>query len=171
MDNGIAAIEGGYAIGGYTGSSGFDYLDGLHVPTLGGNDVYVVTLAEQGNANWAGLIGGTGNDNLSGFHSDEEGGVLLAGFSYSTTFDCEPTRFVENEVSNVGSYVVRLQPRRPGGQVILLEHDFVPTNWSTHWVQAPIWIGSVLHREKPWGDTPPKLTVRPAMRPSRQLAS
>lgn len=132
---GFVAIDGGYAIGGYTGGSGFDYLDGLDVPSLGGNDGYLVTLSEQGQADWVGVIGGAGNDIAWHFRSDGAGGVLATGYSSSTEFDFDPTAFVAETVPNVGSFVLRLQPRRPGTQVKMFEHDFEPTNWSTHWVQ------------------------------------
>ncbi len=136
VSGGFVAIDGGYAATGYTGASGFTYLDGLNVASMGSNDVWLVTFSEEGIANWAGLVGGSSIDYVVSVASDQDGGVLLSGFSSSATFDFEPTAYVGRAVDRVGSYLLQLKPRKAGTQIALFEHDFESTNWSTHWVQG-----------------------------------
>lgn len=135
VSGGFVAIDGGYAATGYTGASGFTSLDGLHVASMGSNDVWLVTFSEEGIANWAGLVGGSSLDYVVSVTSDHAGGLLLSGFSASATFDFEPTAYVNRSVDRVGSYLLQLKPRKAGSQIALFENDFESTNWSTHWVQ------------------------------------
>src|SRR5438309_680184 len=51
----------------------------------GNDDLFVATYDPSGNAIWAKIAGGTGNDKATSIAMDKDGNVLLAG-TYTTAF-------------------------------------------------------------------------------------
>ncbi|MGB9590655.1 MAG: hypothetical protein ACPL68_07200, partial [Candidatus Hydrothermia bacterium] len=69
----IQTSDGGFALAGYTRSFG-----------SGGSDALLVKLRQNGEPDWARVIGGTGNDCAYSLAQLPDGGLLLAG--YTTSF-------------------------------------------------------------------------------------
>lgn len=55
------------------------------IVSAGGTDVFLVKCAEDGEAIWSVRIGGTDYEYIQQIVSDDEGGVLVAGYFYGTT--------------------------------------------------------------------------------------
>lgn len=55
------------------------------IVSAGGTDVFLVKYAEDGEAIWSVRIGGTDYEYIQQIVSDDEGGVLVAGYFYGTT--------------------------------------------------------------------------------------
>lgn len=106
----IIAIDSGYAVSGTTSGTSFNPVPGVSLTGLGGSDVFLMTLDKTGNVSWAGLVGGAGFDTSWQLKPDGQGGLLLPGYSGSTVFDFDPSPVRSNAVSNVASFVLKLNP-------------------------------------------------------------
>lgn len=68
----IQTIDGGYALGGFTGSFG-----------AGSYDMWLVKTDGFGNMLWSRAFGGTGSDGIRSVVQTSNGGYALAGYTYS----------------------------------------------------------------------------------------
>jgi hypothetical protein len=68
----IQTSDGGYAVTGYTGSSG-----------AGFDDFFILKLLASGNLDWARTFGGAINDCASSITETTDGGIAVAGYTYS----------------------------------------------------------------------------------------
>ncbi len=74
--------DGGYIIGGYSGSNSCDF-SGNH----GGADYWVIKLNSGGDVQWQRLLGGSNNDYCNSISLTKDGGYIAAGFSESADGD------------------------------------------------------------------------------------
>jgi len=68
----VKTIDGGYALGGFTGSFG-----------VGDYDMWLVRTDGFGNMFWSRAFGGTGSDGIRSVVQTSNGGYALAGYTYS----------------------------------------------------------------------------------------
>ena len=95
----VQTPDGGYAVGGYTGSSDGD-VSGSH----GGQDVWLVELDGQGNLQWQKCMGGSAFDQALAMILTKDGGFALTGNTSSTDGD------VHGIKGHTNAWVVKLSP-------------------------------------------------------------
>lgn len=81
----ISTSDGGYLLGGYTGSTDDDIQSG----NKGENDYWVVKIDSIGSIEWEKTYGGSENDYLFSMLSVSDGGYLLGGDTYSNDGDVQ----------------------------------------------------------------------------------
>ncbi|HRF77252.1 MAG TPA: MopE-related protein, partial [Chitinophagales bacterium] len=82
-DRGIRAVQttdGGYIIGAYSGSG---VSGDKTVYSYGNEDYWIIKLNTTGEIVWQKAFGGTSSDILTDIESTPDGGVVIAGYSYS----------------------------------------------------------------------------------------
>jgi hypothetical protein len=93
-----------YSTGGYNGITDFNPGIGTDIQsTVGGNDVFVQKLDENGDLLWAKSIGGMGED--LGRIINDYGTTIIVSGTFSQTVDFDPGAGVESKTSNGGTDV------------------------------------------------------------------
>jgi mannose/fructose-specific phosphotransferase system component IIA len=71
--------DGGYIVCGYSFST-----DIPNVTNHGEEDYYIIKLDSDGSVTWQGMYGGNGEDRANSIQQTDDGGYIVAGWSYST---------------------------------------------------------------------------------------
>ena len=80
----VKAQDGGYFFSGYSESS-----DGSVLTNYGGHDCWFGKLSETGQILWSQNLGGSSDDRASSMSIQENGTIVVAGYSTSSDFDVE----------------------------------------------------------------------------------
>lgn len=78
----IQTSDGGYLVGGFTGSIAQDVTD-----NHGGYDYWIVKLSELGTIQWQKTFGGTTHDHVLNMKQTTDGGYIIAGYTLSNNGD------------------------------------------------------------------------------------
>jgi hypothetical protein len=106
-----------YATGIFMNTVDFDPNAGTtDVTSNGGTDIFIQKLDANGNFQWAGNMGGPGNDYGHGVATDSSGNVVSTGY-FQVTADFDPGAGTTNLVSN-GSTELFVQKLDPNGTPI-----------------------------------------------------
>jgi Secretion system C-terminal sorting domain/Haemagglutinin repeat len=89
----ISTFDGGYLLGGWTGSNNGDIQSGNH----GYWDYWVVKINSTGTIEWEQTYGGIENDDISSTISTYDGGYLLGGETSSTDGDIQSGNHGDND--------------------------------------------------------------------------
>jgi len=116
----LIATTDGYAAVGWTQSPGFNPTPNISLAAKGSSDVWIMTLDGQGSITWAGLVGGTSIDSAIDLAQDATGKLLVTGFSASTLFDFDPHPSRTFDVTEPGSFVLKLKPT-PGTKFYVVD--------------------------------------------------
>ena len=109
----VAADHDGsiFVFGAFQGTLDVDLPDGYHVSltSKGTDDLFLVKMADDGTAEWARSLGGTGFDTPLGIDLGPGDGIYLAGsFEETADFDPFPGGFVLTAKDQVDAFAVRL---------------------------------------------------------------
>lgn len=103
--SGILASDGSYLAAGITSSN-----DGDVFNNYGQKDLWVVKLDSSGEVSWQKCLGGSLGDGGSSISKTNDGGFILAGYSYSTDGDVTENKGIQD------IWVVKLSPESLGAE-------------------------------------------------------
>ncbi|MCA9195434.1 MAG: hypothetical protein KDB03_26870 [Planctomycetales bacterium] len=103
--------------------------------SMGGLDIVIIALDENGDFVSAGLVGGSGTDQVTGILSDANGDAFVTGWSSSPVADYDPSptgTHLVNNPSNADSFILKLVPNE---SVELFADSFEVSEWNGLWVE------------------------------------
>ncbi|MCB9344745.1 MAG: T9SS type A sorting domain-containing protein [Lewinellaceae bacterium] len=103
--SGILASDGSYLAAGITSSN-----DGDVFNNYGQKDLWIVKLDSSGEVSWQKCLGGSLGDGGSSISKTNDGGFILAGYSYSTDGDVTENKGIQD------IWVVKLSPESLGAE-------------------------------------------------------
>lgn len=110
--NGIATDASGnvYCTGSFRHTMDFDPGPGVaNLTSKGDTDVFIQKMDSAGNFIWAKSWGGSGFDEVRGFHADEQGNIFSAGFFQGTAdFDPGPEEYLVTSGSYIGPFIHKM---------------------------------------------------------------